>query len=302
MNIPRRSSSNQSKKFRVKRRTRNISVWLLVTICIVGSIYILSLILSLGIFSITNIQISGIDHENVSSIHATVLAKIQGKYLGLFSRANIVIYPHGNIVSEIKNTYPEIQTVSVERDGLHTIIVDINEKIPEAIVCNTLPDFNGSELVLDDPGSCYFVDDTGFIFKKSPSFSGTIYNRYYIPNLGISGSDASSTALITGYATSTGEFKLIQKIFNTIKQNRIVADAILMKDSGEYELYIRNPGTSSSTVVVYFNTISSSTEQLSNFISFWNHTITTARSKKENVEFDYIDVRYSPNVYHRFLK
>lgn len=230
------------------------------------------------------------------------MEKLQGKYLGFFSKSNIAIYPHRDIVDMIKISYPEVETVTVERDGLHTIVVKINEKNPEALVCTTLPDFNGNELVLDDPGSCYFVDSTGLIFKKAPSFSGTIYNRYYVPNLSTNGDEASSTVLINTQATSTEEFIAIQQLYNSVKKSSIIADAVLMKDGGEYELYIRNPGMSSSTAVVYFNTISSTTEQLSNFISFWNHTLKTARTKKETVEFDYIDVRYSPNVYHRFTK
>ncbi len=300
----RRSSSNQSKNFTTKRRTRIIirSVVSIITVFIVVTvIFIFS---SWSVLTLTNVQVSGVDQKKVVAIHDIVIQSLLGKYIGLFSRANYFIYPRDHIKQLIKDAYFEIDEVDITRADWHTVTVSVHEKTPLALVCATLPDFNGNELSLNDPGTCYFVDGSGVIFKKAPSFSGTVYNRYYIPDLssGDNTDTSSSTALIGTYATSTDEFHIIQQLYATIKQNNIIADAMLMKGGGEYELYIRNPNTSSSTAVVYFDTISSTTEQLSNFISFWNHTLVTARAKNESVEFDYIDVRYSPNVYHRFTR
>lgn len=272
---------------------------LIIVFLIVGSVAVFS---SMGMFTITNIQISGVDNEQVTIIHDSVLQSISGKYVGLFSKANSFLYSKSNIKNIVKSLYFEIDTIDISRADRHTMVVTIHEKIPSGLVCATLPDFNGNELSLDDPGSCYFVDSSGIIFKKAPSFSGTVYNRYYIPDL-LGGDEASSSdALIGIYATSTKEFRIIQQLYDSVKQNNIITDAMLMKGDGEYELYIRNPDMGSSTAVVYFNTISSTTEQLSNFISFWNHALITARANKEHIKFDYIDVRYSPNVYHRFAQ
>ncbi len=298
----RRSSSHQSKNFTTKRRTRIIVRSVVAIIAVFIVVAVVSIFSSWSVLTLTNVQVSGVNQEEVVAIHDIVMQSLSGKYLGLFSRANYFIYPRSQIKQLIKAAYFEIDTVDITRADWHTVTVSVHEKTPLALVCATLPDFNGNELSLNDPGTCYFVDRSGVIFKKAPSFSGTVYNRYYIPDLASGDNTASSTALIGTYATSTDKFHIIQQLYATIKQNNIIADAMLMKGGGEYELYIRNPNTSSSTAVVYFDTISSTTEQLSNFISFWNHTLVTARANKAPVEFDYIDVRYSPNVYHRFTR
>ena len=302
--ITSRQSSRQSKNFRVKRRVYG-------TVKIIGSLvviavffYSLSAISSLEVFAINNVRISGVDDSSVvESMHASVLDVLQGKSLHLFSNSNTILFPRRDILQKVKDMYPEVESVSLDRDGTHTLNVKIKEKNPSALVCATLPDFNGNELSLSDSSSCYFADDTGFIFKKAPSFSGRVYPRYYIPDLSDNQNDATASDGVVGsQATSSTEFSKVQKFYAGLQQNSIIADGVLMKGGGEYEMYIRNPFTSSSTAVVYFNTTSSSTEQLSNFISFWSHTVSAAQAKKSKIGFDYIDVRYGDNVFYRQTK
>lgn len=266
-------------------------------------VFLFSLLSSLKMFVITNVQISGIDESAIESMHTAVLGVLEGKYLGMFSRANSFIYPRLTIKNLIKNANPQADTIEVHRDGLHAITITVHEKVPTALICAALPDFNGNELSLDDPESCYFADKSGFIFKKSPSFSGTVYHRYYLPDLANLASASSTESGIVGlYATSTAEFTTLQGFYETLKQNNIIADAILMKAGSEYEIYARNPGTSSSTAVIYFTTASSVTQQISNLLSFWRHSVDTAKSKNETPEFDYIDVRYGDNVFFQKIK
>ncbi len=258
---------------------------------------------------ITNVQISGVDEHRVERLHASVMESIQGKYLGLFSRDNIIIFPRRTLQNMIQDTFAEVDTVRVHREGIHTIAVAAKERELAAVICAKFPDFTGKELSLDDPGACYFADVNGFIFKKAPSFSGDIYNRYYIPDL-IELAAASSTDTIVGqFATSTEEFTLMQELYDGIKKHEITVDAILMKSGGEYELYARNPLTTktsasdrSSTVVIYFNSASSPDVQIANLVSFWSHMTNAARAKNEPLEFEYIDARYGDNVFYRVTK
>ncbi len=304
--ITSRQSSRQSKNFRVKRRIFSAVKIVGGMAVIAAFFYTLSAVSSMDVFAINNVRISGIDDSGVvESMHASVLESLQGKSLHLFSNSNTILFPRRDISQMVKDKYPEVESVTLDRDGTHTLNVNIKEKDPSALVCTTLPDFNGNELSLSDSSSCYFADDTGFIFKKAPSFSGRVYHRYYVPdlsgaNLDSTSVDATSTEGVIGlYATSTIEFSKVQKFYEGLQQNNIIADAVLSKGGGEYELYVRNPFMSSSTAVVYFNTTSSSTEQLSNLISFWSHTVNTARTKKSKIGFDYIDVRYGDNVFYR---
>ncbi len=301
---PRHLKSRQSKSFRVRRRIRAITASGLFVVLLGLIIFAFSYLSSLPALSIINVVISGTDKGQSEIIHSAVIEALQGKYFGILARSSAFIYPKATIKTEIKKSFLDVEDVTIERDGLKTLTVSVSEKTPSALICNTLPDFNGNELSLEDPGSCYFVDSDGLIFKKSPSFSGSPYNRYYTPDL-------ASTSLIGLYATSTSKFSALQKFYNSAKNNGISVEAILINNSNEYELYAKNPiiskasvnaNSGASTVVIYFNDSSSLEDQLSNLISFWVNMVNTAETKNKSLEFDYIDVRYGANVFYTEVK
>lgn len=261
-----------------------------------GFIYAGSLLSSWSRITISEITVSGMEEGEAVSVRAAALDSLQGSYLGLFSRASSFLYPRSVIKAEIRRDHPEVASVSVARDGLRTVAIDIVEKEPSALICVTYPDFNGSDLALNDPGTCYFADETGYIFKKAPSFSGTVYHTYYVPDLA---SGASSTDSVIGrYATTTVEFARVQDFYAGVKAAGITVDAVFARSDGEYELYARNitgtRETEISTVVIYFTTTMDTAEQLSNLVSFWNHMKTT----KPQPHFSDIKLQYPPNVYY----
>ncbi len=301
MNPTRRSTSRQSKNFVVKRRARSVMFGGVSVVGVILVLIALSWATSWKWLSITSVEISGLDQDRAETVHAAVLESLRGRYLGLFVRANTIIYPHQGITQLVRTLAPEAETIDVGHRGLRTIAVSIEEKKPTALICATLPNFDGSDLSLDDPSSCYFTDETAFLYKKAPSFSGTAYNRYYIPELGTLTNGASSSDSLVGvFATSTAEFARLQHFYNAAKADGITVDALLMKGTGEYELYARNP--SHSTVVIYFNTVAQQDDQLSNLLSFWKHSFGPTRKSLQNLEFDSIDVRYGDNVFYREVK
>ncbi|MEK7641427.1 MAG: hypothetical protein AAB365_00355 [Patescibacteria group bacterium] len=302
--MPPRRASRQSKSFTTKRRARTLLGVFGGIALVAGFLYIVSALSRVGPLTIETVRISGIDAESEQlALRASALGALEGSYLGIFSRANTLIYPKRTIVAKIKDQLASVERVSIDRDGAHTLNISIVEKEPAALVCVTLPDFNGTDLSLEDPGSCYFADGGGYIFKKAPSFTGNIYHRYYVPDLV---SEASSTESVVGKsATSSDEFKALEKLYSTASANGIVSDAILIKANREYELYARNPppvgaaSSAASTVVIYFNTLTSLEEQTANLVSFWKHMVDQARAKRETLQFDSIDVRYGANVFYR---
>jgi len=294
-----RRTSFQSKNFIARKRTSTI-IWSVIAVVGVAIvIYLASFISSREMFTLTTITLSGLENQDEAALmRADIERSLRGTYLGLFPRAHSFIYPKDEIENTIREQYVDVASVTVARDNLRTLSVVIEEKEPAALVCVTLPDFDGAYFKLTDPGTCYFADETGFIFKHAPSFSGEIYRTYYIPDLA---ADASTTDTVIGtYATSTEEFVKVQAFYEGVKAHGISVDAIFMKYYGEYELYARNQvatGTDmadAGTVVIYFSTAASSTEQLSNLISFWNH-IQTVRPR---LLLSDIKLHYPPNVYY----
>ncbi len=305
-----RRHSHQSKKYAGRRHTRTLLVTVLIVVSIVTWVFTLARASHFSFMTIDTVQIYGADPDIRLPLQSAAEQTLEGDYLGLFSRSNTLIYPKGSIVAGVKQASSRIDTLVVSRSGLHGLAVTVTEKTPVAVVCTNLPDFTKTTLEGD---TCYFADDAGLLFKSAPTFSGTVYNRYYAPDLGVATSTGTSVGM---YATSTLEFASLQNIFHIVQAANINPVAILIKGGGEYELYARNPvsangsaGTSAGTapngatstdmsdvVVIYFNHVSSFADQISNLISFWNKM---NADKKAPHSFDYIDLRYGANVFYR---
>ncbi len=242
--------------------------------------------------AIVDAQVFGADEDISGPIHELVMKNITGSYLSLIPRNNSLVYPKSDIIYAIKSQFPRVMDVKVSRDDFRHLRVMVNQKTPVAVVCVTLPNFADTELVFDPSDPCYFADETGFLFEKSPIFSGQQYHLYYAPDVAVLG---STTDFVGTYATSTAEFNALQSFYAGAKNAGIFADAILMKDGGEYELY-------SSSTIIYFNNTASLSDELTDLLAFWNHMEAEARGQKKPVVFDYIDLRYGTNVFYKTIK
>jgi hypothetical protein len=244
----------------------------------------------------------------VLKLQAAVFQSLEGNILGLFPRSSVFLYPQKAIVNDIKLMDPGVNLVKFNNALGTTLQVSITEKDPAAIVCSEYPDFSGTDIQEGNDASCYYADSNGLIFKKAPTITGNTYHRYYIPTL--LSSESSTTNMIGMYATSTAEFNLLQKFYTDVVNGGIVADGILIKDNGEYELYIENvvkniapesydANANTRVAVVYFNNARAFNESLANLLSFWSTMKNSPKIKSASTNFDYIDVRYGANVFYK---
>ncbi len=292
-----RLTGRQSKKFVERRTVRSVYRAILVALLLAAVIFLLSSLSRLSVLTITGVNVIGADPDLTASLQASVFDAIKGNYVGLFPKANSILFSKSDVENAVKNASPRIDAVKTTRSGLTGLNITVTEKTPSALVCLNFPDFSGTTLSLSSDDDCYFADKDGLIFEKAPSFTGHIYNRYYIPSLADSGS--STDAILGTYATSTMEFTSLQVFYNGINNAHINADAILMKENGEYELYANN--TDNDTVVIYFNDARPFSEELVNLVSFWNKMADEAKQARTTARFEYIDVRYGSNVFYRKL-
>lgn len=287
--------SRQSRRFTEKRHLRRWVGSVSAVLAIASWLFVLSRLSSLSTFTIQAVNVSGADSDIAPSLQAVALQAIQGDYAGLFSKSNSFIYPRKKIRLAVESASPRIESVSVRRDGLSALVISVVEKAPAATVCASLPDFDDAGQPSSDPADCYFADATGRIFATASSSPGVALHRYYVPAL--SDSSSATTSLVGQYATSTGEFQALQSFYDGARQAGLDPRAILIKDSGEYELYAL-----ASDMVVYFNDSRPLPEELSNLTAFWITMTDAARAKKEKLDLDSIDVRYGSNVFYRVAK
>ncbi|MEI6396890.1 MAG: hypothetical protein WCO48_02370 [Candidatus Taylorbacteria bacterium] len=275
MHISRRT--RQSASYVEHRRKKAIWVLIIAVVILALGAFTLSWITKLAVFRIDSVRVDGADSDISSVLQSAAQSAISGSYFGLFSKSNSIIYPRGAVVRAVKEASGRVETVETNLNDLHQISISVTEKTPSAMACPGFP---------EDGGDCFFVDKTGLIYAKAPISSPGIYNRYYI-----------SGGYIDGYATSTEEFLRLQTFYSGALSVGLEVESILIKEDGEYEMYILNPDK--SIAIVYFNNTKSLVEELSHLLSFWTYMVTDVRTTKTPSSFDYIDVRYGTNVFYR---
>lgn len=299
--LPRsRFEARQSKKFIERRQTRVIIIIALILISCATWLFSISRATHLNMFTVQAVNVHGADNDIIDSLQAAVYESMNGDYLGLFSKSNILLYPENKIITDVKQVSPRVESVSIKEESASSIGITVIEKTPAAIVCAGFPNFATAAGSDESVNDCYFADKAGYIFKAAPEFSGSVYNRYYIPDLG--------SAAIGNYATSSEKFAALLDFYNGVMKANISVAAILVKEGGEYELYARNPvqGASvadlsdSDTAVIYFNDLRPFNDQLLNLVSFWKDADDKARKTHQRPAFEFIDVRYGSNVFYRY--
>lgn len=292
----------QSDSFVKRRKNKTILLWSAAVLGLASWIFVLSRLSFLPGMDLYIVTVYSSDREIEPVMQAATYNVLHGSYLGLFSRSNLLIYPKQAIIAAVASASPRIGDVEVKRDGWHTLTVSVSEKTPGATVCADLPSFDDDGSLSPDD-NCYLVNDSGLIFKAASASSTSGYDRYYIPSLP---DDGSALGMM---AASSTQFADLQKLFQGVRSAGIMPEGLLVKDGGEYELYVDNPkfakhnaSSTPGTVVVYLNDTAGLASELDNLTLFWNNMVDAAKSKSTSVAWSDIKLQYPPNVYYTEAK
>lgn len=176
-----RSALRSGKLAKKKRQTlylKGFAILVLLASSVAGSVYGLSR----SEIIIHNISVSGTEALVSGDIRAVAESELAGKYLFLFPKKNILLYPQGGIEAAILDVYKRVKSVEVSRSGLQEVSIQIEERKPFAAWCRKQKEVfedGVSDDVSNVTESCYFLDDGGYIFAEAPRFTGDVYFRYY---------------------------------------------------------------------------------------------------------------------------
>ncbi len=286
----RRPVAQQSKLFSRQKRTRFTILSVAVVVIVSSGIFVMSRLSYLSVFTIQVIEVRGAGQDIIGSVRAAAEESLKGDYLNLFSRSNVFLYSKSDVVKSTMTASPRIEGVEVKRNKLTGITISVKEKEAGALVCQTFPDFDEGKLALDRHGACLLADASGLLYEQVASSSVDGYNLYYAP-------------AAKEVATSTEEFKALQEFYAGMKKSNIAIQAILFKDKGEYEAYVKGSDKDDrATTVIYFNNTRPLSLELENLILFWNHALEVAKPKGRIPVYEYVDVRYGSNIFFREVK
>ena len=159
-----------------KRRQKRLRLFILLFVLFIVLVGALAFFSGNHRITINKIVVTGTRIINVSDVEWSVQDIISGKYLRLFTKSNIFIYPRSKIYEKLLIDFPRIDSLSINQEGLNTLNINITERAGAYLYCgDTIP-----EVESEIGENCYFINNDGYIFDKAPYFSGNVYFKYYI--------------------------------------------------------------------------------------------------------------------------
>lgn len=215
---------------------------------------------------------------------------MKGSYFWLYPKNVAFWYPKKSLEEYLKNNFKRIDAIQIHLEGLNTMVIDIVERQPFAIWCDSLPDEkqistttqmeDGSELE-----KCYFLDQNSTIFSEAPYFSGDAYFKYY-------GSIGTTTPIGNYYISSTTEFDEINSFIESVKNMSLHPVYLTTKDDEDYSLVISGGGE------IYFDLKKPLSEVAQNLESLLR-TPALSTSTNTDLPIDYIDLRYGNKLFYK---
>lgn len=272
----RNKSLRSSKMTRRKRRSslfKFLFFVLVLVILVAGSAYLLKR----PEVMIKNIILDGNETVPTEEIVGFVREKLSGSYFFVFPRSSIFIYPQRQIEESIPLKFTKIENVEVVFNSFDSISVTVKERNPKALWC-------GENRLEGGIPECFFLDEKGLLYTRSPAFTGDVYFRFYGP-LG----EGSS---IGQHFLPESKFKEISFFLQFLMESDIQAVELAVGNENDYELYLEN-GTK-----VLFAQDGDLSLILDNLQS-----ILLSDDLKEHgtVGIDYIDLRFGNKVYYKFI-
>jgi len=233
--------------------------------------------------------VSGNSIIDTKDLENNVNEKLSGKYMYLFARANFLIYPHKKIYISLIAKFPRIEKLKVEREGMNTIHIEVQERAGSYLYCGlSIP-----ENKKDIGENCYFVNDDGLIFDKAPYFSGDVYFKYYTNIKGDADNPLGSQMF------TTERFHELVRFIDGVTALGFKPAYLVIDNKGIYSLYLKSTGSNSNPKIIF-----KEDNDLANIIN----NFSTAMSKKEFTNeikgkydtLSYIDLRFKNKVLYKF--
>lgn len=279
-----------------KKRKRKLIQWGIILSLFILIVGVSSFILHRSQFRISKVILSGGILVGQTEVSEKTLNYISGSYLWLFPKNVFFLYPKKDLENYLAENFKRIESIKIHTKGLQTMEVEITERKPFAIWCDTLPlqkniqnRAQSSTTIQTTENStsehCYFMDQNSRIFAVAPDFSGDAYFKYY-------GQVSTSTPIGTEFMASTTEFSEISDFVKSVKKLSISPLYIIAKENNEFALVLSN-GTQ-----IYFDIKEPLSKVVTNLTALL-HTSEFSSVNLQNLPVDYIDMRFGNKLFYK---
>lgn len=118
---------------------------------------------------ISAVKISGNKTVSDLEIRQLVNQELNGKIFWFYPKRNVLLYPHDKIVRRLESSFPRLSSIKLSQEDLRSLSLSVKERQGKFLWC------------LSD-NSCYFTDESGFVFSPAPKFSSPLYFEFRSKN------------------------------------------------------------------------------------------------------------------------
>jgi len=287
-----RNIFNSLRLLELKRKRRK-AILNKVLILLLGftAFFILLVFLSrLNNLNITEIQITGNKITETEILRTTIEQQISKKYLWLFPKTNILIYPQNSIKNELLDKFKRLKDLRLSVKSNNILEVSLVERTAKYTWCGIIPPTQTNTEIQ----KCYFLDEDGYLFDEAPYFSGEVYFKFYGPvNLNTAG-------IPSGSYFFESNFKQLISFKNTLENMNLKPISLYLKENGDMEISLSPGKTSSIGPLIIFNKDSDLKKMAENLQAALSTEPLKSKFKNRYSSLQYIDLRFGNKVYDKF--
>lgn len=236
--------------------------------CVSAIVFSLSYISRSDILAVSDVTVEGAVAVDPDSVKQKVKEELAGNFFGLFSRANVALFPKSIIKEKILSEFPRIKEIAIRREGLSAVAVLLEERTPFGVWCSEEASKN-----------CFLLDEEGLIFDTASSEQGKGYLVFY----GTVKGDPIRQYYLPGRFT-----EIIQFLFG-VKTTGLVPKSLSVKDENDAELRLENGEK------LLFALNQNFSELLENLETVYREAGLSDTGKR----IDYIDLRFGNKIFYK---
>jgi len=226
---------------------------------------------------VEKIEISGNELIGDDDLTDAIKAKMEGRHLWLFPKANIFLIPKDKILAELPEEFKRIKKISLDKKYFGAIAVKLEERNNAVLFC--------------EKEDCAYADEKGFVFEKAPYFSGDVFLKLIEQRNSDSGENAKTIDEYLGSnLIEESEFKKILEFAGlAAKTGGGGVSEVFLKKENIYEFYNKEGWK------IILNDKNEPQSAYLNLI-----TALDANIKEKRTKLDYIDLRLGNKIYFKY--
>lgn len=218
---------------------------------------------------IREVAVSGVETLATTTVLSAVESRIAGYDLLVIPKRNIFLYPKRDIAADLLARFPELRSVEVRAQNFHSIAVSVVEREPKARWC---PDAPGQ--------GCYLMDQEGVVYAPAESDALVAYRG------AAEGEDLPRRYLDA--RTFESLFTLIDALSQSVSDTPVISVSVDVHHDVE--------ATLANGFVLKFALYDAGGDVFERFgLALQSEPFT----KRELVEFEYLDLRFGDKLYYK---